>query len=499
MADLRGHFGNLVGVVSTIIFLSRLRDARLIPRLVLEQGSPEMRAVWPSAFALLCYERVVAAALRRFGLTRMPSTPAAMLSLFLGLCVQRQFLGKACADKSANLLRPGVEFLGRWMGVFLSPPLVSLDASIATLPNYSVAVWLKLASLLGSGWAATHSTAAFIASRLIPSTSLSDTHSCTTSQVQGPDALENKNSENQCEQAAKPVQSATPSISHEESVRRAWLVVCAASYIGVSCLRVIPRPARRYVGMLCQISTNVGSFALAKLLPGKMQRVLNPLVVCAVASNLSTRFVGPVAPFSDGGVGVGDLLYRLLPAAVTGLGVQMYITRDSWLRSSEDLKCVLAVCTVSGCFSLASTCLAAVSRKSPLALPTPLALPVLHRSVMSAIGIEGSKAVGPESDPKLAIASILITGCFGASCGNLLLRSCPAAFKSDSALVRGVSMGCSAHSIGTASLIFEKDVEAAAASGASMCLASTVHSLVLQLPGVVSVIRGIAVLPPLKR
>jgi putative effector of murein hydrolase len=170
----------------------------------------------------------------------------------------------------------------------------------------------------------------------------------------------------------------------------------------------------------------------------------------------------------------------------------MYNTTDKWLDNPEDFRCVLATCGASGCFSILLTTLGAVSGRSPLSVPAPLSLPMLHRSVMSALGIEGSMAIGPECDPQLAVASILITGCIGASLGNTVLKAVPQVFRADSALVRGVAMGCSAHSIGTAGLISEGDTDAAAISGASMCLAGTVHTLVLSVPGVVPAIRAVA-------
>jgi putative effector of murein hydrolase len=247
--------------------------------------------------------------------------------------------------------------------------------------------------------------------------------------------------------------------------------------------------------MLCEVSTTVSAFNLAKLLPDSAQRVLHPLVICAVSSNLASRFVGEAAPYFDNGQGVGDMLFKWLPAAVTGLGVRMYNTTGLWLDNPEDFRCVLATCSASGCFSLFLTAMTSVNQISPLSIPAPLSLPLLHRSVMSALGIEGSQAVGPECDPKLAVASILVTGCIGASLGNALLELCPAIFCSSSPLVRGVAMGCSAHSIGTAGLISMGDTEAAAISGASMCLAGTMHTLVLNLPGVVPAIRSMASLP----
>jgi len=108
---------------------------------------------------------------------------------------------------------------------------------------------------------------------------------------------------------------------------------------------------------------------------------------------------------------------------------------------------------------------------------------------MSALGIEGSLAIGPECDPKLAVASILITGCIGASLGTSLVQAVVA---ESSPLVRGLAMGCSAHSIGTAALIAANDPESAAISSATMCITGTAHTLLLNLPGVVPMIRAMA-------
>jgi len=373
------------------------------------------------------------------------------------------------------------------MGLFLAPPLVSLDASIARLPPYGKGVWCNTTALLGTGWAATHAAAGAVATRLVPRRVPKPVNGNSVNERPGlpvavPDVV------------AKPADRVE--VPLDEAVRRAWVFLGAVGYLGVASFPILPSLLHRPLGMLCELSTTVGSFALAKLLPDAAQRILHPLVICAVTSNLASRFVGPLAPYFDNGRGVGDRLFQWLPAAVTGLGVRMYNTTDLWLDNADDFRCVLATCCASGCFSLLLTSLGAVATQSPLGVPAPLSLPLLHRSVMSALGIEGSQAIGPECDPKLAVASILITGCIGASLGNALLEAFPAVFDSSSPLVRGVAMGCSAHSIGTAGLISYGDTQAAAISGASMCLAGTVHTLVLQLPGVVPGIRALAALPP---
>jgi putative effector of murein hydrolase len=275
-------------------------------------------------------------------------------------------------------------------------------------------------------------------------------------------------------------------VSPDEAVRRAWIVIGASAYLGSA---TIGGPL---FGKLAQISTTIGSLALAMTLPQNAKRVFHPIVVCATLSNFGCRFVGTQAvPYFDNGNGIGDMFFKWLPAAVAGLGVRMYDTTGKWLDNPEDFRCVLTTCACSGVFSVVFSSLAAVSTRSPLSVPAPLSLPLLHRSVMSALGIEGSKAVGPECDPKLAVASILITGCIGASLGNSLLEALPG-MNTASPLVRGVSMGCSAHSIGTAGLISNADTDAAAISGASMCLAGTMHTLVINLPGVVPTIRAMA-------
>ncbi|CAJ1411391.1 unnamed protein product [Effrenium voratum] len=491
-----------VGAAAVAVLLARIRDVKHLPRLLLdkEDNSPKQSLhILASSVAIFGYERFVAMVLRRLGLTRMPSTLAAMLTLFAGLRVVQKLKDRQTSDRLAEMLKPGVDFLGRWMGLFLAPPLVSLDASIARLPPYSGRVWANTTAVLGLGWGATHAAAGAVASTLAPVPAAPAT--AAPAQIARPrwqstDAMSRTPS--------KPLQEPAPPTAEdkinedkalqEEAVRRSWVLLGALGFLGVACTPVLPAMLHRPVGMLCEMSTTVCAFSLTKLLPDAVQRVLHPLVVCAVSSNLASRFVGPVAPYFDQGRGVGDRLFTWLPAAVTGLGVRMYNTTGLWLDNPQDFKCVLGTCAASGCFSIFLTALGAVNTFSPLSVPAPLSLPMLHRSVMSALGIEGSQAIGPECDPKLAVASILITGCIGASLGNTLLEAFPF-FRASSPLVRGVAMGCSAHSIGTAGLISLGDTQAAAVSGAAMCLAGTMHTLVLQVPGVVPGIRALAQLP----
>ena len=126
---------------------------------------------------------------------------------------------------------------------------------------------------------------------------------------------------------------------------------------------------------------------------------------------------------------------------------------------------------------------------------------------MSALGIAGAQIL--ETSPNLAVASILLTGVYGASLGGIILDAigikAGGGVAKDKAgraegsreeggeeeeeeedvsfVTRGVAMGASAHAIGTASLM-AKEPDAAAVSSVSLCVAGIVHTVVLSLPSV---------------
>merc|ERR1712070_1107647 len=96
---------------------------------------------------------------------------------------------------------------------------------------------------------------------------------------------------------------------------------------------------------------------------------------------------------------------------------------------------------------------------------------------MSALGIAGANMLG--TSPNLAVASILLTGVYGASLGGSLLEAL--GIDPEQSATRGVSIGTSAHAIGTASLM-AKEPKAASVSGVALCVAGIVHTAVLTLP-----------------
>jgi putative effector of murein hydrolase len=281
----------------------------------------------------------------------------------------------------------------------------------------------------------------------------------------------------------------------EESLRRGWVFLGALGYLGVACFPVLPKALHRPIGMVAQWSTVMGGFLCAKLTPKAFQQVVHPLVVCAAATHVGCRVIGPAVPFQLEARNAGDRLFQLLPAAMAALGVRMYNTSHLWYEDSSDFNCVVVASSAAGLFSMVTSLIFSVAPQSPLHVPPPMSLPLLQRCVMTALGLESSKTIGPPCDGRMSVAGALITGCLGASFGSMMLKARPDIFDNDSPVVRGVATGCSGVSTGTASLIGSGDVEAGAIAGAAMCLAGAVHTMSLQVPGVVPAIRAMASLP----
>jgi len=99
-------------------------------------------------------------------------------------------------------------------------------------------------------------------------------------------------------------------------------------------------------------------------------------------------------------------------AAVSCLGIRVFearqILRANWLP-------IVGGGGAGAALSLFGTAWACGMAR----LPPPLSLAVVHRSVMSALGMAGAEQVG--ASPALAVASIILTGVYGASLGPSLL------------------------------------------------------------------------------
>lgn len=266
-------------------------------------------------------------------------------------------------------------------------------------------------------------------------------------------------------------------------MRKAWTVITAASYALLPWCKEGP----------AAVSTTVLSLLHANALPPGVKKILHPLVVCSLITGGASFGLGTARNlplkaalegyFSKKGMlsgGAGDLFFGVLNASCCALGFRMFYNRDIL---SKNLRPLLASTVWSSMTSLFGTAAAA----GAVGLPTRLSMTLTQRSVMSSLGIPAASLLG--GNPALAVASILVTGVYGASVGTAVLDAM--GVRSDNLVPRGIAMGASAHSIGTAALM-EKESEAAAVASVALCLAGIFHTAVCAAPPAQRLLRVLA-------
>ncbi|WP_345977966.1 LrgB family protein [Sulfurimonas sp. HSL3-7] len=178
-------------------------------------------------------------------------------------------------------------------------------------------------------------------------------------------------------------------------------------------------------------------------------------------------------PYADYRIG-GDLIMKMLGPITVVLAVPLYQHHDKLRRHALAILLGVAIGSLS---ALVSVWLFAWMAGLDLTLMKSL----LPRSITTPIGIAASEML--DGLVGLTVLSIVITGTFGAIVADWLFK----VFKITDPIAKGVSLGTSAHAIGTGKA-FEYGQLEGAMSGLSIAIAgvSTILWLLLfQLLGVI--------------
>ena len=99
---------------------------------------------------------------------RIPSSLATMLLWLGGLKAMETWdEGPARAEAVVSAMQPAVTFLGRWMTLFLTPPLTMLPTAIkANAKGTTAEQWRRLLAIHAGGWALSCVVSASIARAL---------------------------------------------------------------------------------------------------------------------------------------------------------------------------------------------------------------------------------------------------------------------------------------------------------------------------------------------
>jgi putative effector of murein hydrolase len=444
-------------------------------------------------------EEVVSRVLEKRGL-KLPSSLISMLAIFVFLNGYAAAAGEETAEKAAEYLRPAVDHLGKWMPLYLAPPLVALPNALKGIgSDSSASMWAKLGCIHAAGWLFTLVSTAAIAKKVQQySHPSNDTTTVATDNAPADadetepvsaDAAVDETVAAAADDVADTASTATTTSaakavkSKDDKMKEAWTAIAAASFI----------LAPVYGSTPATFSTTVLSLLHGNALPKRIKDVIHPLVTCSVVTGVVAVVFGRCCGltsqqaldhyFNKKGMlkgGAGDVYYGLLSTCCCALGVRMFYSRRILAENLVPLVISTAASTVLSLFGTTAVCGAAK-------LPPTLTLTLAQRSVMSSLGIPAAALLG--GIPAVAVASILLTGVYGASFGRSILDEI--GITTEQKVTRGIATGASAHSIGTSSLM-ESEPDAAAISSVSLCLAGIFHTALCSVPAVQHVLKKLA-------
>eukprot|EP00752_Nemacystus_decipiens_P012372 g10966.t1 len=495
-----------IAAVAITVLINRRKDLKLVPGLLQKNGGKTTKMLVGTG-GIFVFEQIVRKALAKAGL-KLPSSLVSMVAAFVLLKVYESSNGREDADKVANYFGPAVEHLGKWMPLYLAPPLIVLPNALSEVKG--AAMWARLGGVHVVGWVLSILSTAAVAkasqkasvdgdtaeeqsaapqvdasrgtaeAEAVPAEPMGApqdrTTGCTEGEAVAPAAAA---------AAAEGGGEGKPKSKEEKAaeMRKAWAVITAATYALLPVCKEGP----------AAVSTTVLSLLHANALPPGVKKILHPLVVCSIITGGASYGLGsarglplkaalegyfPKAGMLSGGA--GDLFFGMLNASCCALGFRMFYNRDIL---SKNLRPLLASTVWSSMTSLFGTAAAA----GAVGLTPRLSMTLTQRSVMSSLGIPAASLLG--GNPALAVASILVTGVYGASVGTAVLDAMGVG--SDNLVPRGIAMGASAHSIGTAALM-DQEPEAAAVASVALCLAGIFHTAVCAAPPAQRLLRLLA-------
>lgn len=356
-------------------------------------------------------------------LSLVPSSLVSMMGIFLGLStVSIRF--PVFARNAAALFAPGISFLTATLLLYFVPPLVVLPLKLNVLAVFGP----KLAVLVALGLLSSLTFSGLLAQALVS--------------VLAPGSKDDTGSVAAMRPKIMPLKL-PPAV--------APLTACVVAILTSSFLPLNPAikgALQRMIGM----TATIGSFlAATQYMSPELKKVVHPVFATAAGafSLLALYSVGSGQLLSTtlmnyygggGSLGAGDILASVLTPAVVGFGVQLFHHRQLLLSNSL---VVLLTTFLSAVFGVSSS--AFMSKFLGIRSPT-VALATLTRSVTTPLALIGAAAI--KADTTVAALLISLTGILGATFGPQLLEKLGV----KSPLAVGLSVGSSAHGVGTAAL-----------------------------------------------
>ncbi len=403
-------------------FLAALGAFVLTDKLLLMAAAANgaLRAPHRTARAQYCVRCQHARAPCLAGVT-FPPPLLGMFAIIASLIAFEARFGTTAVEKLMAAVAPGIDWIGRWLPLFYVPSLVTLPLALQALPG---ALLAKTFALLLCGWVASLLFAAFITVRIRAVTNVE----------------------------LLPVPPAAKAAGFSLAHRAGWAVALCASLLA---LAVAPASLQHLAVGAFMLSATIVGFLAGSATPAGVQKVLHPLIACALFANAAAALAGAMTGAGWEGVlrayltkgkagaalGAGDWLMAFLHSVILSFGFRVFAQRALMKRHFAEIGgCVLA----SSAFGMAFSAVAGAA----LALPPQLSMALAPRSVTVALALPIASMLGASAEASITAAAVMFTGLLGANFAQPLLTA--AGYRDP--VVRGLATAASAHGLGTAAL-----------------------------------------------
>jgi len=368
--------------------------------------------------------------------------PSALGGMFiiLGGLLAAEVVAPKFVDFAFLLMRPGLDWISRWMPLFFVPTLMIFPLSVVSMDP---TVFVKMLAVVALGFPASLAFTALccVTMRKVfggaaPEASTEGTPTKEAAAQETPDKYSGSVFVN-------PPPPASP-----QTVAGVWGSVWVAALL-IAELGISPEAS--LVGVPYMLASVVGSFLIGLSFPDKVKKVVHPLVTCFILTDAAIIIRGLIygvdwatslGSFLTRGVGgtlgAGDLLLKFLGCVILSFGFRVYEQRALVKRHFAE---IMGTMVASTFFSLVVTLLFA----SALGLTSELARAISPRCITVALALPVGAQLGASSLSSITAVAVVLTGLLGANFAQTLLDKM--GFKDP--ITRGLATAASSHGLGT--------------------------------------------------
>ena len=364
-----------------------------------------------------------------------------------------------------HFFSPAMDWITSWLPVFYVPSLVTLPLVVSTMEAATLG---KIVGLLVAGFVVTCAFSAKLAT--------------TVRQMTG------------VEMQPLPQEKGKPPTT--DLVKQLVGFTTMMSYLFASWLPATDayQPFFVTVGL---VGATVSSLLIGNV--NEVKAKMNPIVTCAVLSNLGVYIMGLCTgagyqatlklyksgvSFTDmnslSAMGAGDILMAFLGSVIVSFAFKVYGARKIIKRHAVEIfTCLVGTST----FAMFSTAL--LGRL--IGLTPAISLALVPRSVTVALAMPVTVSLGHPEMVSLTAAAVVLTGLLGSALVTKVLDQSGA----NDPISRGMATAASSHGLGTAALV-SKEPEALPYAALSYALSGIVSSVLAATPVITAALVGIA-------